>query len=63
MQVRVLFPAPNIPEHLQRFETGVTAPLIFGPNQRVGSAGAVILALDPPGHAFVPVSGWITPKN
>jgi ABC-type branched-subunit amino acid transport system substrate-binding protein len=50
-------------EHLQHFETGVTAPLTFGPNQRVGSAGAVILALDPNSHDFVAVSGWITPKG
>ncbi len=46
-------------EHLQHFETGVTAPLTFGPNQRVGSAGAVILALDPGNHDFVAVGGWI----
>ena len=50
-------------EHLQHFETGVTAPLTFGPNQRVGSAGAVILALDPDSHDFVAVSGWITPQG
>jgi len=49
-------------EHLQHFETGVTANLTFGPNQHVGSAGAVILALDPDSHDFVAVSGWITPK-
>lgn len=49
-------------ENLQHFETGVTAPLTFGPNQHVGSAGAVILALDPESHDFVPVSGWITPQ-
>jgi ABC-type branched-subunit amino acid transport system substrate-binding protein len=50
-------------EHLQHFETGVTAALTFGPNQRVGSAGVVILALDPNSHDFVAVSGWITPKS
>ena len=50
-------------EHLQHLETGVTAPLTFGPNQRVGSAGAVILALDTGSHDFVAVSGWITPKG
>jgi ABC-type branched-subunit amino acid transport system substrate-binding protein len=49
-------------EHLQHVETGVTAPLTFGPNQRVGNAGAVILALDPDSHEFVPVTGWITPQ-
>jgi len=50
-------------EHLQHFETGVTAPLTFGPNQRVGNAGAVILALDPCSHDFVAVSDWITPQT
>jgi ABC-type branched-subunit amino acid transport system substrate-binding protein len=50
-------------EHLQHFETGVTAPLTFGPNQRVGNAGAVILALDPDSHDFVAVSDWITPQT
>ena len=49
-------------ERLQHFETGVTAPLSFGPNRRVGSAGAVILALDPSGKDFVAVSDWIAPK-
>lgn len=50
-------------ESFQHFETGVTAPLTFGPNQRVGSAGAVVLALDPSGKGFVAVSDWIVPKS
>lgn len=49
-------------EHLQHFETGVMAPLAFGPNRRVGTAGAVILALDPADGDFVAVSDWISPK-
>jgi ABC-type branched-subunit amino acid transport system substrate-binding protein len=49
-------------EGFQHFETGVTAPLTFDPNQRVGSSGAVMLAVDPTSHALVAVSGWITPK-
>jgi len=49
-------------ERLQHFETGVTAPLTFGPNQRVGSAGAAILALDAGANDFVAVSGWISPE-
>jgi hypothetical protein len=40
----------------------VVAPLTFDPNRRVGSAGAVILALDPASHDFVAISDWITPK-
>jgi ABC-type branched-subunit amino acid transport system substrate-binding protein len=50
-------------ESFQHFETGVTAPLTFSPNQRVGSAGAVVLALDPSGKGFVAVSDWIVPKS
>ncbi len=49
-------------ERLQHFETGVTAPLTFGPNQHVGSSGAIMLAIDPTNHGLVAVSGWITPK-
>jgi ABC-type branched-subunit amino acid transport system substrate-binding protein len=49
-------------EGLQHFDTGVTAPLTFGPNQRVGSSGAVMLAVDPTSHSLVAVSGWIMPK-
>ncbi len=50
-------------EGLQHFETGVIAPLTFGPNQRVGSSGAVILALDPASHGLMRVSDWITPMR
>lgn len=35
---------------------------LFGPNQRVGSAGAVVLALHPSGKDFVVMSDWIAPK-
>jgi hypothetical protein len=50
-------------EHFHHFETGRNSPLTFGPNQRVGSAGAVILALDPTAQDFVAVSAWIAPVS
>jgi ABC-type branched-subunit amino acid transport system substrate-binding protein len=49
-------------EH-QSFPTGVTVPLHFSPNRRVGSSGALILALDARSGEFRPVSNWITPKD
>jgi ABC-type branched-subunit amino acid transport system substrate-binding protein len=49
-------------EHLQHFQTEVIAPISFGPNQRVGTKGAVMLAMDSNGKDFVVVSDWITPK-
>ena len=50
-------------ERLQHFETGTTAPVTFGPNQRVGSAGAVVLSFELSSRTFVPASGWVAPKN
>jgi len=50
-------------EHLQHFETGTTAPLTFGPNQRVGSAGAVVLSFQSESGTFVPAGGWVSPAN
>jgi hypothetical protein len=50
-------------ERFQHFETGVTAPLTFGPNQRVGSIGAVILKFDEESQGFASISDWFTPKN
>jgi len=50
-------------ERLQQFETGVLAPLTFGPNQHIGSGGAAILGFDKQSQSLVPVSGWVAPKN
>jgi hypothetical protein len=49
-------------EGFQHFETGVTAPLTFGPNRHVGNSGAVMLAVDPASHGLAAVSSWITPR-
>jgi ABC-type branched-subunit amino acid transport system substrate-binding protein len=47
----------------QSFHTGVTMPLHFSPNRRVGSSGALIFGLDAQTRDFAPISGWITPKD
>ncbi|HWS87789.1 MAG TPA: ABC transporter substrate-binding protein, partial [Pyrinomonadaceae bacterium] len=46
-------------EGLYEFETGVTPRLTFGPNRRVGAAGAYVLTIDPEKKEFVPASGWV----
>ena len=50
-------------ERLRNLDTGVMPPLTFGPNRRVGSAGAVILAVDPGTGELRPVSAWRSPEE
>jgi ABC-type branched-subunit amino acid transport system substrate-binding protein len=49
----------NALEGLYDYDTGVTPRLTFGPNRRVGAAGAYILGVDPEKKQLVPVSNWI----
>jgi ABC-type branched-subunit amino acid transport system substrate-binding protein len=44
-------------EQLYSFETGVTPPLSYGPNRRIGALGAHIVAVDLGNRRYVPV-GW-----
>jgi ABC-type branched-subunit amino acid transport system substrate-binding protein len=46
-------------EGLYDFETGVTPRLTFGPNRRVGAAGAYVMTIDPEKKEFTPASGWV----
>jgi ABC-type branched-subunit amino acid transport system substrate-binding protein len=46
-------------EGLYDFETGVTPHLTFGPNRRVGAAGAYVMTIDPEKKQFAPASGWV----
>ena len=46
-------------EGLYDFETGVTPRLTFGPNRRVGAAGAYVLTIDPEKKEFAPAGGWV----
>ena len=44
-------------EELYKFDTGVTPPLTYGPNRRVGALGAHIVTVDLANQRYVPV-GW-----
>jgi ABC-type branched-subunit amino acid transport system substrate-binding protein len=46
-------------ERLDAFSTGFSRPLTFGPNRRIGSAGAYLLTLDPASHQLQPAGGWV----
>jgi ABC-type branched-subunit amino acid transport system substrate-binding protein len=49
-------------EGLYEFDTGLTPKLIFGPNRRVGAAGAYIITIDAATKQFISASGWV-PAN
>ena len=50
-------------ESLYQFNTGVTPPLSYGPNRRIGARGAHVLVLDVENKAFKPVGdGWFDVK-
>ncbi|HWW74486.1 MAG TPA: ABC transporter substrate-binding protein [Pyrinomonadaceae bacterium] len=46
-------------EGLYDFETGVTPRLTFGPNRRVGAAGAYVVTVDAERKTFVPSGEWV----
>jgi ABC-type branched-subunit amino acid transport system substrate-binding protein/cytochrome c553 len=46
-------------EGLYEYETGLTPPLTYGPNRRVGAAGAYIVNVEIEKKQFTPASGWI----
>jgi ABC-type branched-subunit amino acid transport system substrate-binding protein len=50
-------------EGLYNYETGLTPKLIFGPNRRVGAAGAYVITIDADTKEFVSTSGWITANS
>ncbi|MEJ7618972.1 MAG: ABC transporter substrate-binding protein [Pyrinomonadaceae bacterium] len=49
-------------EGLYAYQTGLTPAITYGPNRRVGAAGAYVMAIDADGKTFTPASGWITPR-
>lgn len=49
-------------EGLYEFDTGLTPPITYGPNRRVGADGAYVIAVDLTNRQFVPASKWITPS-
>ncbi len=44
-----------------KLETGVTPPLTYTPNRRVGSLGAAILKIDPDTLGYMPAADWREP--
>ena len=51
----------NALEGFYNFETGLTPPVTYGPNRRIGALGAYIVGLDLEKKQFIPASGWIIP--
>jgi ABC-type branched-chain amino acid transport systems, periplasmic component len=48
-------------ERMYQFKTGLTPPLTYNPNRRIGAAGAYVVTLDKQAHRLVPASKWIEP--
>ena len=46
-------------EGLSEFDTGLTPPVSYSPNRRIGVRGAYVLAIDLEGGTMMPASGWI----
>jgi ABC-type branched-subunit amino acid transport system substrate-binding protein len=49
-------------EGLYEYDTGLTPPLTYGPNRRVGAAGAYVVNVDTEKKQFAPASGWVSIK-
>ena len=47
-------------EGFYEFKTGLTPPITWGPNRRIGAMGAYIVRVDLKGKQFVPASGWVS---
>lgn len=46
-------------EGFNRFETGLTPAITYGPNRRIGATGAYVVSIDLEKKQFVPTSEWI----
>jgi ABC-type branched-subunit amino acid transport system substrate-binding protein len=46
-------------ESLRKFETGFVSPITFGPHQRAGTVGCIVMHVDPQTGRYVPLTGWI----
>ena len=47
-------------EGLYDFDTGLTPRLSFGPNRRIGAAGAHMVTINPETKDFATASGWVS---
>ena len=46
-------------ERLHAYSTGLTQPITYGPNRRIGATGAYVVTIDLKEKQFVRVSGWV----
>lgn len=46
-------------EGFYNYQTGLTPPISYGPNRRIGAMGAYIVIVNLKEKKFVPVSGWV----
>jgi ABC-type branched-subunit amino acid transport system substrate-binding protein len=46
-------------EGFYNYQTGLTPPLSYGPNRRIGAMGAYVVTINLKEKKFVPVSGWV----
>ena len=46
-------------EGFYNYQTGLTPPITYGPNRRIGAMGAYVVMFDLKEKKFVPVSGWV----
>jgi ABC-type branched-subunit amino acid transport system substrate-binding protein len=46
-------------EGFYEYKTGLTPPITWGPNRRIGAMGAYVVRVDLKGKQFVAASGWI----
>jgi ABC-type branched-subunit amino acid transport system substrate-binding protein len=46
-------------ESLDRFDTGLTPPVTYGANRRIGALGAYVISVDLEKKQFVPASQWV----
>ena len=47
-------------EGFYEYRTGLTPPISYGPNRRVGAMGAYVITVDLKTKQFLPASGWIS---
>jgi ABC-type branched-subunit amino acid transport system substrate-binding protein len=47
-------------EGFYEYPTGLTPPITFGLNRRIGAMGAYVVTIDLKGKRFVPVGGWVS---
>lgn len=46
-------------EGFYNYQTGLTPPITYGPNRRIGAMGGYVIMVDLKEKKFVPVSGWV----